>query len=108
MRGAQLVPCIPPPLGPAQPLTVEQMSARQVDGHPAALELADGFQVAALRVRALSQQRLAAGPQPERPGRAGGERAFGQRLVGDGRGSRAGGSANRPRPTNRAKAIDPG
>ena len=48
---------------------------RTSSGHPASLELADGFQVAALRVRALSQQRLAAGPQPEGPGRAGGERA---------------------------------
>ena len=86
MRGAQLVPRVPPPLGPAQPLAVEQVCTCEVDRHPGSLELADGFQVAALRVRALSQQRLAAGAQPERPGRAGGERPFGQGFVGGGRG----------------------
>src|SRR5690349_20713656 len=86
MRGAQLLSRVPPPLGPAEPLAVEQVCACQVDGHPALLELADGFQVAGLRVRALSQQRLAAGTQPERPGRGGGERAFGQGFVGGGRG----------------------
>src|SRR5690349_1860447 len=86
MRGTQLVPRVPPPLGPAEPLAVEQVSAREIDGHPAPPELADGFQVAALRVRTLGQQRLAAGRQPERPGRAGGERPFGQGLMGGGRG----------------------
>ena len=55
LRGAQFVPRVPPSFGPAQPLAVEQVSAREVDGHPAPPELADGFQVVALRVRALSQ-----------------------------------------------------
>jgi hypothetical protein len=57
MRGAQLLPRVPPPLGPAQPLAVEQVCACEVDRYPGSLELANGFQVAALRVRALSQQR---------------------------------------------------
>src|SRR5271157_5637298 len=53
LRGAQLLACVPPPLGPPQPLAVEQMRAREVHCDPALGQLAEEFQVRAFGVLAL-------------------------------------------------------
>ena len=72
--------CVPSPLSPAEPLAVEQVRAREVHHDPAWASWRRDSRYAPLGVLALVQEGLAAGPQPERPGR-GGERPFGEGFV---------------------------
>ena len=67
MRGPQLFSCVDAPALTSQPLTVEQVSASEIDGHPRPTESFDRLDIASLGLLIFDQQRLRACRDPEGP-----------------------------------------
>jgi NADP-dependent 3-hydroxy acid dehydrogenase YdfG len=99
VRQVQLLPGIHPAVLAAEPLTVEQVRAGQIDARPRPAQMTDGRLVQALRGRPVAQQRERARPDAERPVGARGVGGLGQAAHGPG------GAGRLPRPGRRLDQL---